>query len=830
MAESSYSTHKQALLAIKQLQAKVEALENAKHEPIAIIGMGCRFPGGADTPEAFWQLLQEEEDAITEVPSDRWDINAYYSRDPHASGKMHTRQGGFVPHLYDFDAQFFRIAPREVATLDPQQRLLLEVSWEALENGGVAPDGLVGQQAGVFVGICSIDYWHQLLSGSAAEIDAYVTTGNTHSVAAGRLSHQLGITGPSLAVDTACSSSLAALHLACQSLRNQECNLALVGGVNRIIIPEASINFSKARMLSPDGRCQTFDAAANGFVRSEGGGMSVLKRLSDAEAAGDNIRGVILGSAVNHDGRASGLTAPNGPAQQRVIHQALQASCVDPSQVSYVETHGTGTVLGDRIEAGALGEVFGANRTTRDPLTLGAVKTNIGHLEAAAGIAGVIKVALALHHEKIPPNLHFQTPNPDIDWSKLSLEVPTQPVPWTKGSQPRYAGVSAFGFSGTNAHVILAEAPASQAPPKNSTQRRPVHLLTLSARTAVALKHLAARYEHHLATHPTLELGDICLTANTGRSHFNHRLAILATSTTELQEKLAAFTAGKSSSGVISGRVRGGNPDRVVFLFTGQGSPAVGAGYQLYQTQSTFRQALDRCDDILRPYLEQPLLEVLYPSGAGKPAIDASYPARFALEYAFYKLWQAWGIAPAAVMGETVGEAVAACVAGVFTLEDGLKLVTAWGQVRTSPPDEMPAKRAELAAITRNISYALPNIPLISSVTGAHVSSEVASPDYWCGDISQPISLHELEYDIFLVCSPDTAKSESSPSNLSSGVWLSSYAPDGEDWQQMLSSLAQLYVRGASVNWSEVDQDYAHGKVVLPTYPFQRQHYPLKTT
>jgi 3-oxoacyl-[acyl-carrier-protein] synthase II len=562
------SPTKRALIALKQMQAKLEAMERAKNEAIAIIGIGCRFPGGADNPEAFWRLLREGVDAITEVPQERWDINGYYDANPATPGKMCTRYGGFVPHLQEFDAQFFRIAPREALSLDPQQRLLLEVSWEALENAAIAPESLSSTQAGVFIGICSTDYWHRLLKRHPNEIDAYLATGNTHSLASGRLSYILGLTGPSLSIDTACSSSLVAVHLACQSLRNQECNLAIAGGVNRIISPETTINFSKARMLSPEGRCKTFDAAADGFVRAEGCGVIVLKRLSDAIADGDNILALISGSAVNQDGRTSGLTVPNGPAQQAVIQQALKNSGIEPNQVSYIETHGTGTALGDPIEIGALGEVFG-NRPDNQPLIVGSVKTNIGHCEAAAGIASLIKVVLAMQHEEIPPNLNFNNPNPHIDWQKLPIKVLTQSMPWLETEKPFIAGISSFGFSGTNAHVVLEESGDRRQETGDGRKEggnvfdveRPLHLLTLSAKSERALKELAQRYARFLESHDSLEIGDICFTTNVGRSHFDYRLGIIATSTSELQQKLAAFLLEKPTEGVLSGKVQNINSD-----------------------------------------------------------------------------------------------------------------------------------------------------------------------------------------------------------------------------------------------------------------------------
>jgi 3-oxoacyl-[acyl-carrier-protein] synthase II len=571
------SSTKRALVALKQMQAKLEALESAKYEPIAIVGMGCRFPGGADSPEAFWNLLRDGVDAIAEVPQDRWNVDAYYDSNPDTPGKICNRYGGFVSHLQEFDAQFFRIAPREALSLDPQQRLLLEVSWEALENAAIAPERLVGTQTGVFIGICSTDYWHRLLERNPHEIDAYLTTGNTHSLASGRISYILGFTGPSLSVDTACSSSLVSVHLACKSLHDRECNLALAGGVNCILSPQVSINFSKAKMLSPEGRCKSFDAEANGFVRAEGCGIVVLKRLSDAIASGDNILALICGSAVNQDGRTSGLTVPNGPSQQAVILQALNNSRIEASQISYLETHGTGTALGDPIEIGALGEVFGKRQI--EPLIVGSVKTNIGHLEAAAGIASLIKVVLALQHEAIPPNLHFKTPNPNISWDELPIEVATQKIPWLRGEKTRYAGVSAFGFSGTNAHVVLGEFRTEEAreanyfaslsavaqrqtPPAFGTPLvrgglgRGYHLLTLSAKSEKALREMVGRYERFLEVHSEIDLADLCFTANTGRSHFDCRLGIIARSIAELQEKLTAFLDRQEIPGMLYGRVQ----------------------------------------------------------------------------------------------------------------------------------------------------------------------------------------------------------------------------------------------------------------------------------
>ncbi len=525
-----------------------------------------------------------------------------------------------------------------------------------------------------------------LYSGDHNRIDAYSSLGNARSIAIGRLAYVLGLQGPVMQLDTACSSSLLAVHLACQSLRSGECNMALAGGVNLILAPEASIGLSRMRALAPDGRCKTFDAKADGYVRGEGCGIVVLKRLSDAIANNDNILAVVRGSAVNHDGASSGLTVPNGLAQEKLINQALKNAKVAPEQISYVETHGTGTSLGDPIEVRALGSVLCQGRSPEQPLLIGSVKTQLGHLESAAGVASLMKVVLALQNAEIPPHLHLQQPSPHIPWDKLSVAVPTKPTQWPKSTQKRLAGVSSFGMSGTNAHLIIEEAPEIKL--EQPKTERPLHLLSLSAKTEAALLTLASRYESFLTSHPEASIADICFTANTGRSHFEHRLAVVATSNADLHEQLTAFSSQKNASNLVSGQVQN-KRSKVVFMFTGQGSQYVEMGRQLYETQPTFRKILDRCDEILRPYLQQPLLSVLFPtSDVASPLNETAYtqPALFALEYSLAELWKSWGIVPDAVMGHSVGEYVAACVAGVFSLEDGLKLIAERGRLIQSLP------------------------------------------------------------------------------------------------------------------------------------------------
>ncbi len=448
---------KRALLEIRELRAKLAAAESSTREPIAIVGTALRLPGGVVDLESLWDLLSSGRDAITEIPADRWDLRALYDADPDAPGKMFTRHGGFLDAVDRFDAEFFGISPREAESMDPQQRLVLETAWHALEDAGIAPPALHESKTGVFLGVCNNDYGRMLFA-HPERIDPYFSPGNAASVVAGRLSYFMGLQGPSIAIDTACSSSLVAIHLAVQSLRSGESDLAIAGGINLILSPEMNINFSKARMMAPDGRCKTFDAAADGYVRGEGCAVVVLKRLSDCTPM-DRVLAVVRGSAVNQDGRSGGLTAPNGPSQEAVIRAALEAAGVTPAQVGYVEAHGTGTSLGDPIEVQALGAALGTGRDPSRPVAIGSIKTNVGHLEAAAGIAGVLKVVLALRHREIPPHLHFKTPNPLMDWAALPVVVPTVRTPWMPIDGRYLAGVSSFGFSGTNAHVILEAAP-----------------------------------------------------------------------------------------------------------------------------------------------------------------------------------------------------------------------------------------------------------------------------------------------------------------------------------------------------------------------------------
>ncbi len=673
-------TLQKASVRIKDLLREVEALK--KKEPIAVIGMACRFPGGANNPEKFWELLEKGVDAVTQVPPDRWDAKKYYDPDPTAAGKMYTAMGGFLDIPVDqFDASFFNISPKEASRLDPQQRLLLEITWEALENTGVNPASLKGSNTGVFLGISGDDYSDsRRIPKLYDKINAYSITGTTFSTAAGRISYFLGLEGPCMAVDTACSSSLVCLHLACRNLQSKESDAALVGGVMLDISPVTHICFSKLQAISPDGKCKTFDASADGYSRGEGCGVVVLKRLSDAVKHGDRILAVIKGSAVNQDGKSSGLTAPNGLAQQKVILRAMEDAGISPSDIDYIEAHGTGTALGDPIEVEAVGNVLSHGHSKENPLMIGSVKTNIGHLESASGVAALMKVILSFQHEAIPPNLHFKTPSPYIAWDDLPVKVPTQLIPWLKSDKPRIAGINSFGFSGTNVHVVVEDWVRGQGSEVRGEASS--YLLSLSAKNEKALEKLVSAYTKYLSE-TSYNIADICYTAAVGRDHFEYRMAMVGKSEEEIKEGLVKYKSQYPEP-------RTPNPEpRIAFLFTGQGSQYVGMGRMLYDTQPVFKEALDKCDEILRSYMDKSLIDLLYGEDADESLLSQTrytQPALFSIEYALYSLWKSWGITPSVMMGHSVGEYVAAHAAGVFSLQDGLKLISARARLMQALP------------------------------------------------------------------------------------------------------------------------------------------------
>jgi acyl transferase domain-containing protein/acyl carrier protein len=771
-------------------------------EPIAIVGMAGRFPG-ADSVEAFWELLCEGRDGVGRVPAERFDIAALHDADPLSTGKITTDQGGFLSDIARFDAQFFNIPAREAESLDPQQRLLLEATWHALENANIDPKQLKGTRTSVFVGISNSDYARLLEQGGLSQLDAYFGSGTALNAAAGRIAYVLGSHGPALAVDTACSSSLVAIHLAVRSLRNGESDCVLSGGVNVITAPSCSVAVSRAHMLSPDGRCKTFSAEANGFVRTEGCGMLVLKRLSDAERGGDTILALIRGSAVNHDGASSGLTVPSGKAQQAVISAALADAAVAPSRISFLEAHGTGTALGDPIELDAAWSVLGHGRNADAPLYLGSVKSNIGHGESSAGVLALIKIVLALRHRQLPPNLHCQNLNPHIRWDEVNMRVVDRLTPWLSDTK-RVAGVSGFGFSGTNAHIILEESPQdAPAPSASATVAAGPFLLPLSAPDDAGLARLRSTWCDSLDLADDAALPALVAVAGAGRAHFAVRRAVLGNTKHEL---LAALRAARTTQPA-------GREPRVAFLFSGQGSQYFGMGQELYHSEPVFRAVIDDCDRILTPLMGASVKELML-FGGDKDAINETWvtqPALVALELALAELWRSYGVTATVVLGHSVGEIAAAIYAGVVDRTTGLTLiahrarlmqsaqrgamlavnapldrVSRWidgtsldiavingseaivvagtreevdalaGRLKEQKVSARPLAVShafhsrmmepilpELAAKIAGFSFSVPAIPIVSNLTGALARDNEYDADYWCRHVRHTVRFHD---------------------------------------------------------------------------------------
>ncbi|HEX8282688.1 MAG TPA: type I polyketide synthase [Pyrinomonadaceae bacterium] len=874
---------------------------------IAIIGMAGRFPGARDL-EKFWLLLRDGVEAIrffTDEELLEGGVPAEALRDP-----AYVRAAPVLDGVELFDAPFFGFSPKQAELTDPQHRLFMECAWEALEHAGYAPNR-VPETTGVFAG-SSISYY--LLSNlypslkwqaSVGALPAII--GNDKDYVATHVSYKLNLSGPSISVQTACSTSLVAVHLACQSLLNGECDVALAGGVTVRTPQRAGYLYVEGGILSPDGHCRAFDARAGGTVFGSGVGVVVLKRLADALAAGDDVHAVVKGSAVNNDGAAKvGYTAPSVDGQARVIAEAQAMAGAEPESISYVETHGTGTSLGDPIEIAALTQVFPRGAAGRHFCGLGSVKTNFGHLEAAAGVASLIKTVLALKHKTLPPSLNFEQPNPLIDFANSPFYVNAELREWEAGAGARRAGVSSFGIGGTNAHLILEEAPAAAPRPEDARTR---HLLTLSAKTEAALRAQAEQFRRHLSSPRDESLADICYTANAGRAHFAHRLAVNAGSIEEAGRGLASFLAGEQTRLLRRGQVADETGPKVAFLFTGQGSQYASMGRQLFETQPVFADALRDCERALRPHLSPPLLSVLYGPPEAQARLDEQQYAQaalFAVEYALARLWMSWGVRPAAVMGHSLGEYGAACVAGVFSLEDCLGLLVERGRLietacaegsmavvfasseetagvldafdgevsvaAVNGPETLVisgAKRAVEAARealtaaglrtqpfasrhafhspltepmldafaerARGVSYNAPEIPLVSNVTGELVTgATILDADYWRRHTRETVrfdagmrALHRQGCEIFLEVGPSptlvTLGKRCLPEGF--GDWLSSLRRGRDEWGEMLNSLGALHVRGVDVSWADVYEPARHRRVVLPTYPFQRQRY-----
>jgi acyl transferase domain-containing protein/NAD(P)-dependent dehydrogenase (short-subunit alcohol dehydrogenase family)/acyl carrier protein len=886
MTPDASSAVKQALLKIRQLQARIDTLEAAQGPPIAIVGVGLRTPGGALDLDGLWTLLDEGRNTAREVPRDRWDIDEYYDPEPGKPGRMYTRRASFLDDIDKFDAAFFNISGREAEEMDPQQRLMLETGWEAFERAGIDPLSLKGSRTGVFIGVMNQDY-AELVTGP----------GTSASVASGRIAYHLGVHGPAMTVDTACSSSLVALHLACKSLAGGECDAALVGSANLQIQPTMTIAECAGSMLSPDGLCKTFDAAADGFGRSDGCIALVLKRLDDAERDGDPVLGIVRGSAVNHGGASGGLLVPNGRAQEMAARAALDSSGASPDDVDYVEAHGTGTAIGDPIELNALEAVYGGGTRGR-PLIVGSVKANFGHMEAASGLIGVVKVLLALRHERIPPHIGCTTPNPRFDWEASIVSVPTAGAAWPGGERPRLAAVSAFGVSGTNVHMLIAEAPRRAAAEGDSGSAQ---LIKLSAHDPAALSEIGIRYADWAEARPEGGLAAVAAAANL-RSDMPLRRAVVVRNREDLAATLRGDPAAPGFS-TVSREVRDRAP--VIFLYPGQGAQYPGMGRGLYASEPVFKAAIDRCAAHLETQ-DVPLLALLWGDRSDQlEETRFTQPCVFAIEHALTELWRSWGVEPDAVLGHSVGEYSAASAAGMIEVEDALTLLAARGRllwercapgamlaammapdlldprsidprldfaayngpartVVAGPAEAVEAFRAQLEAMEvssqplkvshafhssmmepaldafaeacRSVTFSRPNIPICSNVTGDFQrGDEMTTPDYWVRHMREPVRfmqcvrrIGELQPGALMEVGPGTALSALARLSVDLGdvALVPNLRPGTDERELCLRAAAELYVRGAPIHWPA----FARGpRADLPTYPFQRQSYWVRT-
>ncbi|HWG98920.1 MAG TPA: type I polyketide synthase, partial [Pilimelia sp.] len=737
---------------IAQQNETIRSLLLEKYEPIAIVGIGLRFPGGSRTPEEFAEFLREGRSGIGPVPEDRWDVAGLAATGEDERGKIRMAGGGFLDEIDQFDAQFFNISPKEAHYVDPQQRLLLETAWEALENANIDPTPLRRGNGGVYIGASSVDYALEIEGLPYDQLDGHLASGITLFPLSGRLSYFLGWHGPSISVDTACASSLTALHVAVEGLRRRECDIALAGAVNCLHHPRVPVIFSHANMLAPDAQCKTFDDAADGYVRAEGCGVLVLKRFSDARRDGDEILALVRGTAVGQDGDSAGLTVPNGTAQEQVMRAALGAAMLQPADISYVEAHGTGTPLGDPIEMGAISDVFAASHTPEDPVVVGSVKTNLGHMEPVAGIVGVIKTVLQMRAGTIFPHLNFRRPSGRIPWQVSPVLVPTECRPWTVPT--RRALVNSFGFAGTISVAVLEEAPARPAAPAPAPAvagdplQDPAHVFTVSAKTRRALRNQLERYRDFVTARPGLDLADLCYTSNVGRAHFGLRVAGAVADHGELLALLDRQLAQLDRGGVRAGDFR-----KTGFLFTGQGSQYPGMGAALYRQFPVFRQHVDECDRLFAAHLGRSVRDLLRgtdPAGEDVHQTAFTQPALFTLEYALAQLWLSWGVRPNVLIGHSIGEVAAAAFAGLFSLPDAVRLVAVRARLMqsVSAPGGMVAVPADVARVEPyladhpELAIAAVNSPAQCVVSGARDAlAEVVAALAAAGIAARPLAV-----------------------------------------------------------------------------------------
>jgi len=880
-------------------------------DPIAIVGIGCRFPGGADHPETFWRLLLDGRDAMVETPPERWDLRRFHDEVPDRPAKVYVRRGGFLKEPIDeFDAAFFGISPREAHAMDPQQRLLLELTWEALEDGGQLPTALRGRMVGVYVGAFTLDYLMlQFRPSNRHLIGPHTASGSTMGVLANRLSHAFDFRGPSLAVDTACSSSLTALNYACHDLTQGACELAVCAGVNLMLVPEYVMAMCKGQFLAPDGRCKTFDARADGYARGEGGGVLILKSLARAEADGDAIYSVIRAIGINQDGHTDGIVSPNPAAQQALLRQVYSQAGIAPGQIAYVEAHGTGTQAGDVAEASALGAVIGQAPERKAPLVVGSVKTNIGHLEAAAGMAAVIKTALTLRRGIIPPSLNFETPNPKIDFNALRLRVPVAVEPWPEQAGPRYAAVNSFGYGGTNVHAVLEEYCAENQDTATEAPER-AELLPLSARSSAALHKMAAAYESFLAPGGEgvqLPLRELCGNAALHRTHHDYRLTVSGRSAAQIAMRLAAFRQGSKAEGIAEGC--SGIPGRLVFVYTGMGPQWWAMGQELYRDEPVFREAVDAVDASFSQIAGWSLRARMLASEADSRTFEVriAQPANFCLQVALTALWQSWGVVPGAVVGHSAGEIAAAYAAGALDLEQAVNVIFTRARLQhrmngkgrmlavgIGMPDatallagledrvslaasnspavtvlagevaalkriaseleaqgkfqhfldgevayhsyQMDPLRAEFLAALDGLLSTQPAIPLISTVTGAKVTTGALDAVYWWANLRQPVRFNVATKallsdgpSLFLEIGPHPVlgahiRKTAQQLGVNTHVFASQHQRRPQR-ETMLDALGGLHSLGFPVQWSLL---YPRGKRhlgALPTYPWERERF-----